>query len=192
MLGTMTEAITLRVQHRRGEALDAPQDNPIDLSRFELPEVGSIVIQQDVPCLIDNGRFDLKIPLICKDSCAVLEIEFEDLVQFLSRWSPSRFDCPVSEAVPQILEFLGAHCLPASVRDSRDVVIRDMVPVTIERCATTRHCASLVERMFWSYHLHNCAIGLAYGVCDPLVQDELTQYLESFFEDSRNVALLLC
>jgi hypothetical protein len=188
----MTEAFEHRILHRDCEAEERLQNHLLDLVHLELPDIGPVVVQEGTPRISDNNEFNLKVPLLCRDGSVVINIEFDDLVQFLSRWSPSSSDCPTSEAVPDVQRFLGSHCLPASVQDSGDITIRDMIPIVVERCPTKMQCAKLAERMLWSHHVHNCAIGLVYGVCDPLVQDELEQYIEAFFENSRNVAILLC
>jgi hypothetical protein len=188
----MTEAFAHRILQRECEVEERLQNHLLDFVHSELPDIGPIVIQEDTPRISDNHEFDLKVPLLCRDGAVVIDIRFDDMIQFLSRWSPSSSDCPTSEAVSEILRFLGSHCLPASVQDSGDIIIHDMIPIVVERCATKMQCANLIERMLWSHHVHNCAIGLVYGVCDPLVQDELEQYIETFFEDSRNVAVLLC
>jgi len=188
----MTEAFEHVILQKDCEAEDRLQNHLLNLVHLELPDIGPIVIQEDTPKILDSSEFGLKVPLLCRDGAVVINIEFDDLIQFLSRWSPSNSDCPTSKAVPEVLRYLGSHCLPASVQDSGDITIRDVIPIIVERCATKIQCANLIERMLWSHHVHNCAIGLVYGVCDPLVQDELAEYIEAFFEDSGNVAILLC
>ncbi|MCJ7517436.1 MAG: hypothetical protein MUO18_05685, partial [Methanomassiliicoccales archaeon] len=110
----MTEAFEPRILHRDCEAEERLQNHLLDLVHSELPDIGPIVIQEDTPRISDNSEFDLKVPLLCRDGAVVIDIKFDDLVLFFSRWSPSSSDCPTSEAVSEILRFLGSHCLPAS------------------------------------------------------------------------------
>jgi len=188
----MSEAVTRKIIFKDYEVVEKIQNLLSEPAHLELSDAGSFILREDVSRISDNGGFDLTIPLICRDGSVVVDVKFEDLVLLLSEWCPSSCDIPTSEAVLQLLGYLGNHCLPASFQESGDIIIREMLPIAVEKCAMKDHCAHLIDRMVWSHHLHGCAIGLAYGVSDPLIQDELISYMDTYFEDSWNVALLLC
>jgi hypothetical protein len=119
-------------------------------------------------------------------------VDFLTLGSILGEWQPSNPNIARVAVVSELVGFLRAKRIQTHTGRGPDVLVCDRYPVDLERGNKPTDVDRLLEKMIWDSHIYGCVIGVAYGVQDQLIVEQLESVLEEFFEKEDMATIVLC
>jgi hypothetical protein len=119
-------------------------------------------------------------------------VDFSTLESVLGEWHPSNPDMARAEIASELVSLLKSKGIRAQTGRGPDLLVCDRYPVDFEKGSQPIDVDRLLEKMIWDSQVYGCVIGLAYGVEDNLIVEQLECILEEFFEKEDMVTVVLC
>ncbi len=119
-------------------------------------------------------------------------VDFLTLGSILGEWQPSDPNIARVAVVSELVGLLRAKRIQTHTGRGPDILVCDRYPVNLERGNKPTDVDRLLEKMIWDSHIYGCVIGVAYGVQDQLIVEQLECVLEEFFEKQDMATIVLC
>gem|GEM_PF-6227041 len=119
-------------------------------------------------------------------------VDFATLGSTLGDWQPSNPNIARVNVVTELVDLLRAKGIRARTGRGPDILVCDRYPVDLERGNKSTDVDRLLEKMIWDSHIYGCVIGVAYGVQDQSIVEQLECVLEEFFEKEDMATIVLC
>lgn len=144
---------------------------------------------------IPNDGDAIALQTVVHDVAAIspgLYVDFATLGSILGEWQPSDSGTARVTVVSELVAMLKAKGLQALTGRGPDILVCDRYPVDLERGNKPTDVDRLLEKMIWDSHIYGCVIGVAYGVQDQSISEQLECVLEEFFDKEDMAAIVLC
>lgn len=119
-------------------------------------------------------------------------VDFAALGSILGEWQPSDPAMARVNVISELVSMLRARGLQALTGRGPDILVYDRYPLDLERGNKPSDVDRLLEKMIWDSHIYGCVIGVAYGVQDQSISEQLECVLEEFFEKEDMATIVLC
>ena len=123
---------------------------------------------------------------------AGIYIDFATLGSILGEWQPSDPGIARVTVVSELVGVLRAKRIQAQTGRGPDILVCDRYPVDLERGNKPSDVDRLLEKMIWDSHIYGCVVGVAYGVQDQTISEQLECVLEEFFDKEDMATIVLC
>jgi len=123
---------------------------------------------------------------------AGIYVDFATLGSILGEWQPSNPNIARVTVVSELVGLLRAKGIQAQTGRGPDILVCDRYPVDLERGNKPTDVDRLLEKMIWDSQIYGCVVGVAYGVQDQSIAEQLECVLEEFFEKEDMATIVLC
>jgi len=148
-----------------------------------------------VAAQIPNDDDTIAMQTIVHDVASVspgVYVDFATLCSILGEWQPSDPGMARVTVVSELVGMLKAKGFQALTGRGPDILVCDRYPVDLERGNKPTDVDRLLEKMIWDSHIYGCVIGVAYGVQDQSISEQLECVLEEFFDKEDMATIVLC
>ena len=123
---------------------------------------------------------------------AGIYVDFATLGSILGEWQLSNPNIARVTVVSELVGLLRAKGIQAQTGRGPDILVCDRYPVDLERGNKPTDVDRLLEKMIWDSQIYGCVVGVAYGVQDQSIAEQLECVLEEFFEKEDMATIVLC